>query len=320
MRALLCGLLLATRRVCPWLVAFGLALLVISCGGAARKPALAEEEAPRPRNAAVIAQSIAGGKVSALVYADRARGHPITARLAAMDLWAPVLEGTGIDPQRDLARAFVTAPNVRAERRAVAVLEHTLAPEKLAAGLDALLAKSDPPGARLDNIGVRAVRVTIKGRTRVVAVIEPSFLVVLPESKARDAVRFAGTGGFPDPKGQEAATLAAVDPARTLKAPNAPRVPSTIASLNALVTLAPDGGADLDIEGPSTSPEQAQADAAELTASVERATTVRVAILKIRVFDPVTFVAEGARVKAKRHITSTEVDRIFGLLSALVPR
>jgi len=205
----------------PWLLAFGLlaVLLVISCGGSPRKPV--EEpaaEAPKPRNAAVLAQAIAGGKVSVLVYADRTRGHPIATRLAGLDLWGPVLDGTGIDPQKDLTRAFVTSPSVRS-RDAVVVLEHSLTPEKLKAGLDAMAARSDPPGAVLDGLGVPALKVTLRGHTRVVATIEPSFLVVLPEGKAGEAKRFVGTGGFPDPAGKEAAVATALEPARTLKAP-----------------------------------------------------------------------------------------------------
>jgi hypothetical protein len=182
------------------------------------------------------------------------------------------------------------------------------------------VAKSDPPGTALEGIGVPAVQVTLRGHALVVATVEPSFLVVLPEAKGREAKRFIGTGGFADPTGPEAAIATAIDPARTLAAPHAPRVPATVSSLKALVTLAADGGADLAIDGPSTSAEQAQADADELTDAIERATTIRVAILKVRVFDPIKFGAEGDRVKAKRHVSPEEVDRLFGLLSALIPR
>ena len=310
------------RCVPPWLLAIGLlaVVLVISCGGSPGKPVEAPAaEAPKPRNAAVLAQAIAGGKVSVLVYADRTRGHPIAARLAGLDLWGPVLEGTGIDPQKDLTRAFMTAPSVRS-RDAVVVLEHSLTPERLKTGLDAMAARSDPPGTALDGLGVPALKVTLRGHTVVVATIEPSFLVVLPEGKAGEAKRFVGTGGFPDPAGKEAAVATALEPARTLKASRAPRVPATVGSLEALVTLGADGSADLAIEGPSGSEEQAQADAAELSDEIERATTVRVAIVKIRVFDPIQFKAEGDRVKAKRHISPEEVDRLFGLLSAVLPR
>jgi hypothetical protein len=309
------------RGLWPRLVALGLAVLVISCGGAPRKEVeAAPVEAPRPRNAAAIAQAIAGGKVSMLVYAERTRGHPIAERIATLQLWGPVLEGTGIDPKTDLARAFVTAPSVRAEREAVAVLEHTLSPEKLKSGLDALKAKSDPPAEELQGLGVPAVRVTIRGHARVVATVEPSFLVVLPERKAAEAKRFVGTGGFPDPSGPEAAIATAIEPARTLKAANAPRVPETIRSMEAKILLAKDGGADVALDGVSASPEQAQADAKELTEAVDRATSLRLAIVKVRLFEPVRFSADGDRVKARRQVTPGELDRLFGLLAAVLPR
>lgn len=305
-----------------WLAALGLALSLVSCGGAAQKPVEAPEaEAPKPKpkNAAAIAQAIAGGKVSVLVYAERARGHAIARRITELNLWGPVLDGTGIDPEKDLVRAFVTAPSVRAEREAVVVLEHTLTPEKLQVGLDALMARSDPPATQLDG-KVPAIRVTLRGHTRVIATIEPSFLVVLPEDRAGEAARFVGTGGFPDPTGDEAAVATAVDPARTLKAPNAPRVPETVRAMEAKITLAKDGGADLALEGASASAEQARADAEEMTDAVERATTVKVAIVKIRFFDPVTFTAEDDRVKARRHLSPGEIDRLFGLLATVMPR
>jgi hypothetical protein len=295
--------------------------LVISCGGAAGKTVeTGSVEQPKPRNAAAIAQSIVGGKVSLLIYAERTRGHPIMARLAALNLWTPLLEGTGIDPERDLVRAFITAPRVNAGTEAAAVLEHTLTPDRLEAGIQTLMTRSDPPGTPLDGIGVPAVRVTIRGQELAVARIDPSFLVVLPEAKARDAARFARTGGFPDPTGDEAAVAVALDPATTLKERHAPPVPPTVRSLQAAVTLLQDGSADIAIDGVSTSPEQASRDADELTSAVERATTLRIAVVKLRMFDPVTFSPEGDHVKALRHVPPEELDKLFGLLSAVLPR
>ncbi|WP_437634743.1 hypothetical protein [Sorangium sp. So ce854] len=317
------GLLAALRRAPRGLLVVALALLAVSCGSASSGTPLEAEAPPppKPRNAAAIAQAIAGGKVSALVYADRTRGHPIMARLAALDLWGPVLGGTGLDPERDLERAFVTAPRADAAGEAVVVLEHNVPPERLATGLDALLSRSHPPGTREEELGVPAVRVTFKGHTRVVATVEPNFLVVLPVSRAREARRFVGTGGFPDPTGDEAAVAVAIDPARTLKGPReAPRVPPTLRSLEATVTLAKDGGATVALDGPSESPEQAASDAELLNREVERATSFRIAIVTVRVVDPIGFFAEGDRVKAKRRVTPGELDKLFGLLSAVLPR
>ncbi|WP_437675985.1 hypothetical protein [Sorangium sp. So ce131] len=315
------GLAAATRRATLRLLVVGAALLAVACGSSPGTPAGAEAPPPpKPRNAGAIAQAIAGGKVSVLVYADRTRGHPIMARLAALDLWGPVLAGTGLDPERDLERAFITAPRAGAGGDAVAVLQHNVPPDRLAAGIDTLVSRSDPPGTEEAGLGVPAVRVTVRGQTRVVATIEPDFLVVLPVDKAREARRFVGTGGFPDPTGDEAAVAVALDPARTLREPRAPRVPPTVRSLEAAVTLTQDGGAVVALDGASESPEQAARDAEFLAEEVERTTTFRIAFVKVRVVDPIAFFAEGDRVKAKRRVTPGEIDKLFGLLSAVLPR
>ncbi|WP_437278707.1 hypothetical protein WME90_47140 [Sorangium sp. So ce375] len=311
------------RRSLLRLVVIGLALLVASCGSASSGTPVSAETAPppKPRNAAAIAQSIAGGKVSVLVYGDRTRGHPIMARLAALDLWGPVLAGTGLDPEKNVERAFVTAPRADAANDAVVVLQHNVPPDELESGLDALLSRSQPPGARESGLGVPAVRVTLKGHTRVVATVEPDFLVVLPVARAREARRFIGTGGFPEPTGDEAAIAAAIDPARTLKGPReAPRVPPTVRSLAATVTLAKDGGAMVALDGASESPELAARDAAFLNEELERVTSFRIAIVTVRVVDPIVFFAEGDRVKSNRRVTPGELDKLFGLLSAVLPR
>ncbi|WP_437316927.1 hypothetical protein [Sorangium sp. So ce385] len=317
------GLFAAVRLLPLRLLALGLALAAVACGSASPAAPVGAEAPPppKPRNAAAIAQSIAGGKVSVLVFADRTRGHPIMARLAALDLWGPVLTGTGLDPERDLERAFITAPRADAAHEAVIVLEHNVPPERLKTGLDTLLSRSQPPGAEEGGLGVPAVRVTLKGHTRVVATVEPNFLVVLPVSRAREARRFIGTGGFPEPVGEEAALAAAIDPARTLRGPReAPRVPPTLRSLEAAVTLTKDGGAKVALDGASASPEDAARDAAFLNAEIERATSFRIAIVTVRVVDPVEFFAEGDRVKANRRVTPGEIDKLFALLSAVLPR
>src|SRR5262245_19165439 len=91
-----------------------LALALVGCGGAAgtAKTASAPEAPapkPKPRNADAIARSIVGGEVDLLVFADRVRGHPVAPKIAALDVWGTILEGTGIDPEKDLERAYVTS-------------------------------------------------------------------------------------------------------------------------------------------------------------------------------------------------------------------
>ncbi|MCK6587454.1 MAG: hypothetical protein L6Q76_07705 [Polyangiaceae bacterium] len=308
------------RRVFTFAAGLWVVVPLVSCGGDAKGPEVPEAPAPKPRNAAEIARSIAGAKVGVLVYAERARNHPVGAKAAALNVWQPVLEGTGIDPQRDLDRAYVAAPSLRSGDRVVAVAQHSLPPERVEAAVEAMIGKSTPPGEWITDAKVPSARVTVKGQTRVVAIVEPSFLVILPEANARDAARFMGTGGFADPEGPEAAVLTAVDPAETLRAPHAPRVPKTIKSATAKVTLREDGGADVASSGQSVSPEQAKEDAEALTQSVDDATSLKVSILKIRLFGPVKFTSEGDRVKSEVKLSPDDVDKLFGLLSLALPK
>ena len=301
---------------------------LLSCRGAANVVAAAPAAPlPKPKNAAAIAQAINLGRVGGLVYADRVRGHPLGARLAGMGVIRALFEGTGIDPQQDLERIFISAPSVAQGHRAVTVAQHHVPPARLKAAVEVMIARSQPPGAWLPDLGVPAARITVSRETRVIALIGsadgdlgdaagPALLVVLPEDQAPAAVRFLGTGGFADPEGPEAAVVLVTDPHRTLRAPRVPRIPETLHYMLAKVHLTADGGMDVAMDALSASPEQATADAAALTESVERATTMRIAILTVRFFRPVVFRSETDHVTGRLHLTEAEIARLLGFADA----
>lgn len=305
-----------------WLCGAAISLTpFLGCGGGNSAEQPVEAPAPKPRNAADIAQSISGAKVGSLVYADRVRTHPIGPKLAAMQVWQPVLEGTGLDPQKDLERVFIASPSVRSGDRTVAVAQHSLPPERMQAALEQVMAKSDPPGKWLNGEGeLKTAQVTVRGQTRAIALIEPSFVVMLPMSQAGLAKRFEGTGGFPDPEGAEAAQLFALEPSRSLKGPYMPRIPETIQTVRGRVILTPDGGADIKTVGKSASPEQAAQDAQALSESVDAATSIKIAIIKIRLFGPVQFRSEGDQVKSDLHLSADDIDRLLGLAQTFMPK
>lgn len=307
------------RRVAAALaVALG-AALAAGCGGSAATAPNAEAPAPKPRNADTIAVAIAHGRTSVLVHAARVRSSPLAPRVLAISGVSRLLEGSGIDPLRDLERAFVTAPDVKHPDATVAVLEHTLSPERLKSALDALVAKSAPDGAWIADAGVPAARVRMRGQTRVVAEVADQVLVVLPEALAHEATRFAGTGGLPEPTGDEAATAIADDPAQTLAAPHVPQIPPTLKRARALVMLRPDGGAEVDVDATSASDAQAAADAAALTDTMQRMASIKIAILTVRLFDPIPFSSSGDHVKAHAALAPADLDRLVGLAAALAP-
>jgi hypothetical protein len=254
------------------------------------------------------------------VYVDRARNHPLGARIAGLDLWQPVLEGTGIDPQRDIEVAYVASPSATSASSTVVVAQHSLPEDKVKSAIEVMIARSDPPGEWLKDVGVPAARITVRGQTRVVAMADPGFLVIVPPAQAQAAKRFAGTGGFPEPEGQEAAVATVVDPAHSLRAPHAPQIPETVSRGRATVTLSPDGGADVKVVGDSSSDAQAVTDAEALTSEVDRTTSLKIAFIKIRLFGPAVFKADGSKVTSDLHLSPDELDKLFTLLAAVIPK
>jgi hypothetical protein len=304
-------------------VVFALALATSPLGcGAAPVPAPAEVAAapPKARNAATIAWDIVHAKVGALTYVERVRGRPIAAKIQSLDLFRPYLDGTGLDPENDLDRAFVAAPATDRADESIVVAQHHLSADQIRLALGAMITSGRVTGEWIAGAPVPEARVTARGRTRILAVIDPDILVLLPEAHALEAGRFVGTGGFPEPEGPGAVFASAIDPASTVRGPRVPAIPASISSLRATLTLADDGGATIAIEGPSASPEQAAADAAALTRSVDDATSVRVAFIRVRVFKPISFFAEAERVKADVHLTAGEIDALLGAAAAFIPR
>jgi hypothetical protein len=290
------------------------------CGGR-EAPIEAPAPPPKARNAAEIAWDIVHAQVGAMIYVERVRGRPIAEKIASLELFRPFLEGTGIQPEVALDRAFVAAPATNRADEAIVVAEHRLSKDRVIAAIDHLFAAHRLDGAWLDAGGaVPMARVTVRGHTRVLALIEPNFVILLPEAHALEATRFINTGGFPDPAGPEAVLARAMDPSRTVVGPRVPAFPPTLQSAVATITLTDDGGADVAVDAPSQSPEQAAADAAALTQSVDEATSIKVAIVRFRVFKPIPFYAEGDRVASKVHLTSSEIDTLFGVVSTILPR
>ena len=305
-----------------FLVVFALSLAPASlgCGPELALPASAPVPIPKERNAATIAWEIVHAKVGALTYVERVRGRPIAAKIQSLDLVRPYLEGTGIDPEKDLDRAFVAAPATDRADESIVVAQHHLSSDQIRLALGAMMTSGRVTGEWIQGASVPEARVTARGQTRILAIIEPDILVLLPESHALEAGRFIGTGGFPEPEGPGAVFASALDPATTVRGPHVPAIPASIRSLHATVTLADDGGATVAFEGPSASPEQATADAAELTRSVDAATSVRIAFIRVRVFKPILFFAEAERVKASIHLTAGEIDTLVGAAATFLPR
>ena len=291
---------------------------------------VAAPPAPKARDAAAIALAITGGKVSTLIYVDRVRSHPLGPKLAGLPMYRDALSGDalagmGLDPMKDLERVFVVAAKATDEAGAVWVGEHNQPFEKVRKALDNVVTKGKPdkqgrPAQWLDGLGVPAARVTMRGRTRVVTLPTPNLIVVLPEANAAQAAGFAKSGGLPDPNGPEAAQMLALDPSKTLRVKRAPKIPKSISKMRGSVVLTRGGGASVRLVGDSTSAEQAKKDAKTIQKRVDKATSVKVSVVRLRVFKPIVFRSVGHQVKTNVEVSASELDTLLSLASALAPR
>jgi hypothetical protein len=291
------------------------AVLASGCGSAkVVDPAVPDGEdvtPPPPRDTHERAAAIVNAKLRVLLHVGRVKDHPLAPKLVKMEAWGGLFEATGIDPLADVDRAFVAAANANDQRAVIAVAEHRVAEARLTAAIGKLVIDSAGDGEHLDGLGVPAAKVMIRGRKSVVLQATPSLLVVTSDGFAKAAAALASTGGLPEPDGGEAMKASAERPSENLKVRGAPRAPKTLSRADATVTMTPDKGADLLVEGQSTDPKQARADAAALTAAIDDATTVKISIVKIRAFEPIRFAPDGDRIVGKRHLTQGELGTLF---------
>ena len=303
------------------LLALAVPAWAAGCGGPAATEQPAEAPpAPKPKNAAEIARTIVKGRVGVMVWNERLRGHNVADKIRSLDLLGPMLEGTGIDPIRDVHAAYVASTGVTRDDLAVAIVQHLLTDDQVRQGIDVVVSRSEPQGEWLPDMRVPTARVTVRGQTRALALVEPGFLAILPASLAPLAARFVGPGGFNDPEGPEAIVATAVDPSHSLSGSHAPSIPPSLSVAVAKIRLAEDGGADIAFDAESTDPAQAAADAEALTESIDRATSIKLGFIRVRLFDRVVFRGEGSRVKSDTHLTGSEIDRLASIAGSLMPR
>lgn len=272
----------------------------------------------KAKNAHEIAMNLIHGQIGAFIYMDKVRGTPTGDRILKIPMVADELEGTGLDPEKDLEKVFIASPDTQS-RRAILFGEHNLSPEASHAALQTVLKKSDPPGEMIPAQGFEAAKVTIKKQTGVVAFVPPNFLVVVPEDLVDHVLDFSATGGLPDATGPEAVVARAANPGQTVRLPRMPRIPETISIGQMSILLKPEGGAVVDMSGEDASAEKAIEDAEVMTDNFNKATSVQISIISIRLFDPIKFQAEGTTVKGRLALTQDEVDRLASVAQTFAP-
>lgn len=291
-------------------------LTLQACGGEGPAAVTPDAEESKPRNAEQIAVSLVQGRIVARIFVERLRDHPVGPKLLKLGPVPDLLEGSKLDPLRDIQRAVIVSNNAR-EERAIVFAEHSVPSDQIPALVAELADKSEPKGQVIGGAPNWTVKVSKKGREGVVCFVPPRFVVILPMDLQDKCDAFSETGGLVGPIADEAATIVVSQPADALRARRVPAVPPTVTELNAKVVLDKDGGATIDTVGQSTR-EAAAGDAAMMTKGLDEATSVNLGIIRIRAFGPVVFRPEEDKVKSTLKLTSAELDQILSLADSMI--
>lgn len=257
------------------------------------------------RDAAEIARGIVGGRIGALFYMDRMRSSSL-ARLPEIYYFVkPLFKIGSIDPKVDLDRLFISVDQAQSHDM-VLILQHTMSRARVATFFEELQKRAFPAG-RAD-INFPAADTFIDGHYRFVAEPQPGLIVVLPSDRATEAVKFASTGGFPDPEGDECGQFVAVEPATSLYSSLAPPFPSALDFAHATLTLDAAQGVLVAFDALAETRESAQSAAATLTHEMDDATSVEVLAVKLHLLAPPRFRAADRSVVMKFRLSKEELD------------
>jgi hypothetical protein len=289
-----------SRRI--WLAwAFGAVAGCARSLGRAPAAPLANEE----QDAAERARAIIDAKVGALFYVGRIRGRPGVAKLTSFAHWQRIADKLGIDAIGDVDRAFACAAYSAADDSAL-LLEHSLEEPVV---LEALMRASGGALAPMVPTSFPSTTVDLRDRQVAVGIPRPGMIASVPGWAAQRFEELAGAGGLPNPRGIEAARFFALHPGQTLETP--PEWPPSIGASQAEIAFDDEGGANVLFQATSASPEQARLDAQTMEKTLDDLLHIDLEIIRIPIFDPIHFSADGNVVRMEAHLLASDVDWIL---------
>lgn len=321
-------------------VALGLALASTACGGkepnapsdvvvgtpvAGGEPPASAPVVMRGRDALDVAIKATDARALALVHVEAFRGHPLAPQLAQWFAFRGALEKAGIDVVNDIDRVLLAGRDPR-EWVGVTVFEHHIPQDKLEKFATAAAESSSPPGERLTEGSMKGVRVhttaEYKGRQEALSgdiwLPTPNLIVVLPVSRP-GASTFIGSGGLPLPTKGEGASAWALEPGSALPNGRVP-IPDTISRVDGWLFPKPGGSVHIELRGKSTDEDQARSDARKLTGDIDRATSVKIGPLTVRVFQVPPLRAEGNEVVGEIDVTRSQLEQLLAVAGGSRPK
>jgi hypothetical protein len=257
-------------------------------------------------DAAEIARGLISARVGALFYVDRIRGLPGSDRVSGFAHWGELSTRMGIDPMRDVHRAFACGVTSSATD-SVLVIEHGLTEDEARAALGRAVGGKLEPRVEF---GFPSTAILLESTTAAIGLPRPGMLALVPSWAARSMNELASAGSLPNPRGSEVARFFAFDPIDSLGSP--PAWPETISAAQAEISFDDRGGANILFQATSTSVEQAAKDAAVMEKTLDDLMHIELGPLRIPIFDPIHFASDGEIVRMEAHLLASDVDWILG--------
>ncbi len=257
--------------------------------------------------------------VSLLIYPERIRSHRLANQFAPtltkLRNWRNFFGGTELDPVRDTDRILLAGPQLRDSSRVVAVVRYNVPQERVRTAIDVVVKRSGDRG-RWENKRVPVAKAHVDGAERYFVLTGPGVLVVVPPDGLDQALGLPRNLRFPQ-GGNDAVVLFLKYPANAFR--DMPvKLPTSVEWMRFSLSLNPAGGADARLEAKDRDAESAAKNAPDLTETVNKAMVVDLLFTKRRLLDPVTFRAEGDRIRAETHVTDAQLRHILSMVAAKI--
>ena len=234
-------------------------------------------------------------------------GATLSRILGLIPEWKQFLDGTPIDPIRDLDNMLITAPRFRGDSsKMVVVMGFNLPEARIHDAVDLVVQRSH--GAWLEDTPIPAAQAKVLGGDRIFALVPKHKLLVVLPAEAKEQL-----GGLKNAKGFRSSTVGAVismvTPARPFH--GLFPLPESLKWLRLAATPTEDGGADLTIETGDGSAAEAATHAPEIAKGLDAVRTIDVFGLKMDVVDHIDLAAEGDVIKGKVHVSRRQLGLIM---------
>lgn len=292
---------------------------------AAKKTTKPKQQPQRtPKDAAAIVNDLIKPRMQVYLDVTKLRDHPVGPQIMRLKVvkkfLSPIIDPTQLDPLQDANAAFISTTGINSTDTAALIVSHNKQAPVLRAAVDTMIQSSDPTGEWLGNTQVPAAIVRSDGFESLLVLGQNKLLVMLAPNMTSAVNRFEGPLKLSNIEPPYAVIATVQNPSKTLHAPGSPAIPDSLEHATIHVTLQPEGGAEVSMEATSTSEQQAEIDAVSLSKSIERATTIRVSAIRIRMFRPVVFEPNGRVITSTLQLSANELSQLVYFLSAMASR